>query len=311
MRIIRDYRDCPDALKGAVIAIGNFDGLHRGHERILDELLRQAHLAGRPAMMLSFEPHPRRFFAKDRPPVRIQPFSEKAAMLKARGLDVLLAQRFNTDFSRLSAPDFLQMVLHHGLRASQVITGKDFIFGYERSGNSALIAQYAQAQHAFAYKAIEPLANAGEGKFSTSKIREHLRQGEMAHIQAMLGRPYRWCRRVVHGDKRGREMAFPTANLIPPPVLLPRGGVYAVRAGWRDYSGLPAVANLGWRPTVDGQTRRLEVHLLDQRANLYGEKMTVDFYAHLRDEIPFESLDALKQQIEQDCKQAREVLEHG
>lgn len=312
MRIIRDYRHWPDSLKGGVVAIGNFDGLHRGHEAVLARVQAEATRRAVPAVVLCFEPHPRAFFQPESPRLRLMRFAQKAAALRTRGITALLAQRFDAAFAQLSAGAFIRDVLAEGLGAQAVITGEDFVFGRGRGGSAGTLRK-AAADGLFAYEAVAPVGNAGEGKFSSSKIREHLRQGELRHVAAMLGRPYAWCRRVVHGDKRGRLLGFPTANFIPPPVLLPRRGVYAVRGGWggRDGSnGVRAegVANLGWRPSVGGTRLLLEVHWFDVSADLYGSLQEVAFIEHLRDERRFDGPDALRAQLAADCKQARAIL---
>jgi riboflavin kinase/FMN adenylyltransferase len=304
MFVGREYGSWPEHLRGGVVAIGNFDGLHAGHFALLHRLKAAAKTLGVPAILLTFEPHPRRYFQAQAPDLRLMSFAEKARKLKAFGIDAILAQRFNAAFSGLSAETFIQDVLAGALKARKVLTGDDFIFGHQRGGNAVMLRNTKE----FDYDTIAPVGNAGEGKFSSSKIREHLRQGEMALAANILGRPYGWpARPVLHGDKRGRTIGFPTANLLPPRLLLPRHGVYAVRAHWGDTSA-QGVANLGQRPTVNGQRVQLEVHLFDRDEALYGQKMAVDFVAHLRDEQRFDGLDALKAQIAHDSARAREAL---
>ena len=308
MQIFRDYRHWPDALKGGVVVIGNFDGLHRGHIAVLEQAREKAKTLNAPFVVLTFEPHPRRLFQPDSPELRLMSFADKARTLKALGVDAILAQRFNRAFSQLDAPAFMQQVLVDALGAQSVLTGEDFIFGHQRSGHAESLMQFSKAQQAFSYLPISPVGNQDEGKFSSSKIREHLRQGEMRHVCAMLGRPYRWCRTVIHGDARGRTIGFPTANMLPPPLLLPRYGVYAVRGQWEGMAQAQGVANLGVRPSVDGERCLLEVHWFDVDADLYGQELCVEFIEHLRDEQHFDGIEALKDQIAQDCAQAKDAL---
>ncbi len=304
MFVGREYGAWPEHLRGSVVAIGNFDGLHAGHLALLKRLKAEASELGVPAIILTFEPHPRRYFQPQAPDFRLMTFAQKARQLSTFGVDAILAQRFNKPFSSLSAETFIEEVLVNSLKARKVLTGDDFIFGHNRGGNASLLRQAGS----FDYETIVPVGNVGEGKFSSSKIREHLRQGEMALAASMLGRPYRWSARpVLHGDKRGRTIGFPTANLLPPKLLLPRHGVYAVRARWGD-AHAEGVANLGSRPTVNGQRVQLEVHLFDRNEDLYGQKLAVDFVAHLRDEQRFDGLEALQAQIVIDSDRAREAL---
>lgn len=308
MQLWRDGALWPDALKGGVVAIGNFDGLHRGHHAIITRTCSEAKRLGAPAIMLTFEPHPRHYFQPSSLALRVQPFADKARMLKASGMNGLLALRFNEQLASLSAEDFIQTILIHTLGARRIITGEEFVFGHQRSGNAQLLQQYAQ-KGCFDYEAIAALGNAGEGKYSSSKIREHLRQGEMALAASLLGRPYSWSRPVVHGAKRGRELGFATANLRPPPVLLPRFGVYAVQCSWGARHSV-GVANLGIRPTIDGHASSplLEVHLLaNDIPDLYGQRLSVTFGDYLRGERRFDSLDALKAQIAIDVAQVKSL----
>ena len=307
MYIGREYRDWPAKLKGGIVAIGNFDGLHRGHQLIIEQLVQAAKEQQKPAIILSFEPHPRRLFQPDAPELRLLPFHRKAAMLRAMGVDGLLAQRFNRKFSQLDAQAFIEQVLVNGLAANRVITGEDFVFGHQRSGNAAILADYAEKTSAFTYQPIAPLGNEGEGKFSSSKIREHLRQGEMELASRMLGRPYDWEGRVITGDQRGRTIGFPTANIKAPPILLPRYGEYAMRGEWNGalHHG---VANFGVRPTYQVPKPQLEVHWFGVDEDLYGKTIRIEWLKHLRDEKRFDGLDALKAQIEKDKHLAQEFF---
>lgn len=309
MPLLRDYRRWPATLRGGAVAIGNFDGLHRGHLAVIERLLAVAKAKAVPAIILTFEPHPRHFFQPSQMPIRLQSFAEKARMLRALGIDALLAQRFDASFSQLSAEQFMQQVLMEGLGARHILTGEEFVFGHARIGNAALLSQKAKQSGAFSYEALAPIGNAGEGKFSSSKVREHLRHGEMALASALLGRPYAWTRRVVHGEKRGRMLGFPTANLLPPPLILPRFGVYAVRCDLADGRRLGGVANLGVRPSFGQHAPLCEVHLFSESPlMLYGQHLSIEFAHHLRDERRFENEQALRAQIAIDVAAAKQYV---
>lgn len=309
MYIIRDFFDVPAQLRGGVVAIGNFDGLHLGHMAVIDQMKQIAKATNGPTAIMTFEPHPRRYFNPNKQRSRVIPFHHKVRLLKAVGIDLVLAQRFNQSFSQLPAHDFVERVLIGALGARHVVTGDDFIFGYKRSGNVELLHDYAN-QGAFGYTAIEAVGE-GQNGYSSSIIRQHIAAGEVGRAAAILGRPYDWIGRVVHGDKRGRTIGFPTANMVPVPVLLPQFGVYAVRAQLYDVPNapmMPGVANLGTRPTVDGECPLLEVHLFDNEIDLYSKRLRVEFTSFIRPEQRFEGIDALQAQITQDCQNARKLL---
>lgn len=307
MTIYRDYRNVPPPARGAVVAIGNFDGVHRGHQAVIHHVTATAKRLGLPASVLTFEPHPRRFFAPGKPVIRLLPFHHKARLLQHAGIDHIYAQRFHRDFSALGAEEFVQKVLIDGLLVKHLITGEEFVFGAQRKGNAMLLREFA-ARGAFTYEAISPLMN-GPEKCSSTHVREHIARGEMDIAATMLGRPYHWIGRVIRGDARGRQIGFPTLNIQPPPVLMPRTGVYAVRCSlWGKPRLYDGVANLGTRPTFNGTGLRLEIHLLDQEIDWYGQRIGVDFLAHIRDEQRFDGVASLQTRITQDCGIARQIL---
>jgi riboflavin kinase/FMN adenylyltransferase len=305
MRLIRDFRDLPATLRAGVVAIGNFDGLHHGHDLVLRHLRDEADRRQAPAMVMSFEPSPRRFFTPDAPLLRILPLREKIRRLREDyRADVCLMQRFDAAFAGMTARAFIEQVLQDGLGVRHVITGEEFCFGRQRAGNVTMLEQWGRESGHFTTSAL-PLAGDGE-KYSSSRIREALRGGDMALAEKLLGRAYYWKRRVVHGDKRG--LGAPTANLLPPAVLKPRRGVYAVRAFTQDGAYYKGVANFGMQPSFGGTQERLEVHLFDFSGDLYGQELTVEWKAFLRDEQTFASTDALRAQIMRDVAAAKEVL---
>lgn len=308
MRIIREYQQFPTAQRGNVWVIGNFDGVHVGHQAVLKSAKQAAQQLGCGVMVMSFEPHPRHFFSPVKETLRVMPFHMKARQLQYEGVSWLLAQRFNAAFSQLTAQQFIEQVLIQTLGAAHVVTGEDFVFGHKRAGNRHLLDAVAKETKAFTYMALNRLTGQ-HSAISSSQLRQFIQAGDVAAAAAMLGRPYGWRGQVVHGAKRGRTIGFPTANLIPPPVLMPAFGVYAVKVSLEGSpTEISGVANLGVRPTVDGQTRRLEIHLFDTEIDLYGKRLHVDFISFIRPEIAFDGVDALRKQITADCQIARERL---
>lgn len=306
MWLSRHY-ELPSARQGAVIAIGNFDAVHRGHAEVLRHVTTQARALEAPAAILTFEPHPRRFFAPDNVQLRLIPFHHKARLLQAAGVDGLIAQRFNAGFANLSAEAFIDEVLVRGLGARHVITGEEFAFGKGRRGHAGML-EAAARRGRFRYEAVTPLI-AGEEKCSSTHIRAHVARGEMAEAADLLGYPYHWLGRVIRGDARGRALGYPTLNILPPTVLPPRRGVYAVRVQrFGEARSYDAVANLGYRPTFQGEQLRLEIHVLKTEIDWYDARICVEFHSHLRDEQPFEGVEALRSQIQQDCHQATAKL---
>lgn len=305
MRVIRDVASLAPHEQGAVVGIGNFDGVHLGHQRIIAQVVMQAKQRQCPAVILTFEPPPNQLFKPENGSQRIMSVRQKIQMLADLGIDWVIAQRFNRAFAALEAPEFIDAYLVQRLKAKAVITGSEFCFGAKRGGNAALLA----ASDAFEYEPVMPLMQQGDSKLSSSQIRSAIEQGDMQQVAQALGRPYRWSARVGHGDKRGRTIGFPTANLHPPRLLLPRFGVYAVRACVTGtHLWMPAVANMGVRPTFGRHTPLLEVHVLAHEMDLYGKRLEVEFINYLREEQRFDGIEALKSQLQRDCEQAQEVM---
>jgi riboflavin kinase/FMN adenylyltransferase len=320
MRLFRHYTPLPPDARGAVLALGNFDGVHLGHQAVIGAAGDIARTLGAPHGVLTFEPHPRHVFRPADPPFRLTPFRVKATQIEALGVDVMVTLHFDAEFARRSAEDFVQTVLRDGLGVRHILVGDDFVFGHGRKGTVALLTDMA-VSCGFAVTTVPPVAlpgtSAGAGAggigevVSSTRVREHLAAGRPTAAAALLGRPWEIDGRVEAGDQRGRTIGFPTANLALGEYLRPAGGVYAVRAGieeagrtsWHD-----AVANLGTRPTVGGTDLRLEVHLFDFAGDLYGRHLRVALVEHLRPEMKFPGLDALKAQIAADSARAREIL---
>ena len=297
--------------RGSVVAIGNFDGVHLGHQAVIGEARRLASALGAPCAVLTFEPHPRSFFRPDDPPFRLTPLRLKARALEALDIDLLFALRFDASFAAFSAERFVAEVLGEiDDAARHVVTGYDFVFGQGRAGNAVLLERLAK-EHGYAYTAVSPVASETGEIYSSTQIRAYLQQGRPAQAARLLGRPWEIEGRVEAGQQRGRTIGFPTANVRLADVLQPMRGVYAVRAGidrGADTEWFDGVANFGSRPTVDGKSVWLEIHLFDFDGDLYGRHLRVAFVEFLREEAKFPSFDALREQIARDGAAARALL---
>jgi riboflavin kinase/FMN adenylyltransferase len=303
--IVRTWRDLPEALRGATVALGNFDGVHRGHAH----LLRAAHAArpGARLAVLTFEPHPRELFRPEDPPFRLTLAPERADALAALGVQILYEIPFDRDFSLVSAEAFVDHVLHEGVGAAHLASGPDFAFGHRRGGDVATLTERAEAL-GIGLTIIPKLADA-QGPISSTRIRRLLQDGYPERAAADLGRPFAVRGPVTHGDKRGRTIGFPTANIPLGPHLEPARGVYAVHAILPDGAPVPGVANIGRRPTVnEGPESRVEAHLFDWEGDLYGQEVAIALHSFLRAERKFASFDELRNQIAADAAQALSVL---
>lgn len=302
MQIFRHYENLAPAARGATVAIGNFDGVHLGHQA----LLKHAKTLGAKLGVLAFEPHPQEFFRPTGERFRLTPFRAKARLLERFGVDVLYALHFDADFAALSADDFVTKVLAQGLGAKHVVVGQDFQFGKGRAGNIEFLQARGPA-HGFTVSTFDLVGAGPETKISSTRIREALREGKPEIAAKLLGHAWTVEGRVEQGDKRGRTIGFPTANVSLEGYLEPALGVYAVQvevAGKR-YNG---VANFGRRPTFDKKDVLLEVHIFDFAGDIYGQQIVVAFVAYLRPEMKFTGLDALKSQIAKDSERARAIL---
>src|SRR5580658_8543418 len=305
MRIFNDWRDLPADARGATVALGNFDGVHLGHATVL----RAAHAArpDAPLAVLTFEPHPREVFRPDDPPFRLTLSAERADALAALGCTLLYELSFNHVFSLMMADTFVSEVLHQGLGALHLTTGADFAFGHRRGGDAAYLAARAEAL-GMGVTQVPAMTDAG-GPLSSTRIRRALQDGYPERATAELGRPWAIRGEVAHGDKRGRTIGFPTANVALGRHLEPARGVYAVTVRLAEGTMHDGVANIGRRPTVnEGPESRLEVNLFDFSGDIYGTEITVALIAYIRPEIRFSGLDALKAQIAADAEEARRLL---
>jgi riboflavin kinase/FMN adenylyltransferase len=306
MELVRGLHNLRPGHRGCAATIGSFDGLHLGHQAVLEQLAEQA--AGRrlPATLVTFEPQPREYFMPDAAPPRLTRFREKLELLRHYGVDRVVCLRFNHYLASLTADAFIQTVLLDGLDVKYLVVGDDFRFGSERNGDFSLLVQAGQ-RHGFPVVNMHTVS-AGNGRVSSTRIRESLRAGDLAAAEALLGRPYRMSGRVAHGDKRGRTIGFPTANIFLHRAAVPVEGVFAVQLTGIDEQPLPGVANVGNRPTVDGTRSLLEVHLFDFDREIYGRHVQVGFLKKLRAERKFASFDKLKEQILLDAGHAREFF---
>jgi riboflavin kinase/FMN adenylyltransferase len=309
MQILRHYADVPAPLKGGVYALGNFDGVHLGHQQVIAEAARVAKELGAPLGVLVFEPHPKQFFFPDEPFFRLTPFRTKARFLEKLGVDILAALPFDADMSKKLAPDFVLDVLVNGLSAIHVVAGYDFRYGKGRGGDIAALS-YMGLMEGFGVSVVDEVRRDGEA-YSSTRIRELLAKGDPEGAARLLGRWWTVETHVRQGDQRGRTIGFPTANLALEDHVEPALGVYAVRIELEDgpHKGVyDGVANLGRRPTFDKQDVLLEVHIFDFAGDIYGSHAAISFIEFLRPEQKFSGLDALKDQIAKDSARARALL---
>ena len=306
MQVIRDWRILSPDLRGATVALGNFDGVHLGHAH----LLRTAHAAhpGAPLAVLTFEPHPREFFRPEDPPFRLTLAPERTALLESLGVQRLYELPFDHQLSQQGAETFIAGILQQGLGAAHLACGADFAFGHRRGGDAAFLAGRAEAL-GIGLTIVPKLADA-QGPISSTRIRRLLQDGYPERAAKDLGRPWSIRGPVTHGDKRGRTIGFPTANIPLGRHLEPARGVYAVMAALPGGTQVPGVANIGRRPTVnEGTESRVEAHLFDWSGDLYGQEVAIALLSYLRNERKFASFDELKRQIVADAAQARAMLD--
>lgn len=316
MKLIRGLHNLNPAwfTQGCVLTLGNFDGVHRGHQIMLQQLRDAGQARQLPTVLITFEPMPREYFSPNNAPARLSGWRDKLTHLAECGVDYVLMLRFDADFAMLSAADFVKNILCDQLNAKHMIIGDDYRFGRQRSGDVHVLRELGQ-QYAFSVSQAQTFTWADE-RVSSTRIRHALGAAQFDLAAQLLGRPFAVTGRVAHGAKRGRQLGFPTANVICPPAWrqrhAPLAGVFAVRV--QGMAQCPAgdsvfgCANLGLRPTVDGKQTSLEVHLLDFAGDLYGQHLRVIFLHKLRDEQAFTSLDELRQQIAQDIATTQQFL---
>lgn len=304
--VCRDGDPVPPTLRGAVAAIGNFDGVHRGHQSLIRAVEEEARRLGRASAVVTFDPHPRQFFAPDRPLFRLTPEPVKFHVLARLGLDGAFVRRFDGRLAATGATSFVEDLLIRDLGLGGVVVGDGFRFGRGREGTAALLRDLA-GRHGLACKVITPVSD-GDDPVSSSAIRAALGEGDVEPANVLLG--YRWFvqGRVRHGDKRGRTLGYPTANLALDPACGLRHGIYAVRAAIAPGDVRGGVASFGRRPTFDNGAPLLEVYLFDFAGDLYGHEIEVEFVAWIRGEERFESAEALIARMDEDSRIARQRL---
>jgi riboflavin kinase/FMN adenylyltransferase len=308
MSIVRlDAREqMPAAWRGGIIALGNFDGFHRGHQAVAGAAIARARAEGRPAIVATFDPHPVRFFAPDAAPFRLTTLDQREELFAAAGADAMLVFAFDAQLAATSAEDFVGELLVRRLGAAGVITGEDFTFGKGRRGNVSVLAGLAAASGMQAY-AVSAVAQDGE-VVSSSRIRDALKEGHCEEAARLLTRPFAIRGVVQPGDKLGRTIGFPTANLPLGSYLRPRYGIYAVTGHLPDGRTVKGAANLGVRPQFEPPKELLEPHFFDFDEDLYGQEIEVALHHFLRGEAKYATLDELTAQIARDCAAARELL---
>ncbi|MDU9390452.1 bifunctional riboflavin kinase/FAD synthetase [Pseudomonas sp. zfem002] len=303
MQLVRGLQNLRPRHRGCVATIGNFDGVHRGHQAILARLRERAAELGVPSCVVIFEPQPREYFAPQSAPARLARLRDKVALLAAEGVDRVLCLAFNQRLSKLSADEFVETILVDGLGVKHLEVGDDFRFGCDRLGDFVFL-QNAGQRHGFTVEAAQTVELDGL-RVSSTQVRDALAAADFALAERLLGRPFRIRGRVLHGQKLARQLGTPTANVQLKRRRVPLSGVYLVSAQV-DGKVWPGVANIGVRPTVAGDgSAHLEVHLLDFAGDLYGRRLTVEFHHKLRDEQRFASLEALKSAIDADIAAAR------
>ena len=303
-----DHRQAvPEALRGGVVALGNFDGFHLGHQAVVREAVEWARSERRPAIVATFDPHPVRHFAPHVPPFRLTTLGQREELFAAAGADAMLVFHFDGALAQTTAEDFVVGLLGERIGAAGVVTGEDFTFGRGRTGNVALLRE-AGARAGIAARAVGPVLDGGR-PVSSSRIRDALKAGECEEAARLLTRPFVIRGTVIHGDKRGRAIGYPTANMELGAYLRPRFGIYAVTGR---VPGCPApllgAASLGIRPMFDPPKELLEPHFFDFADDLYGQEIDVELRHFLRPEMKFDMLEALKAQMAEDCEQARKLL---
>ena len=303
-----DHREAmPESLRGAVIALGNFDGFHKGHQAVAREAIEWARAEGRPAIIATFDPHPVRLFKPEVPPFRLTTLEQRQELYLAAGATAMLVFHFDAELAGTSAEDFVHDLLGRRLGVVGVVTGEDFTFGKGRAGNRARLEELGR-EAGIAARAVPAVMDGGE-PVSSSRVREALREGDPQEAARLLTRPFAIRGVVEHGDKRGRAIGYPTANLAIESYLRPKFGVYAVTGRvLATGQALQGAANIGVRPQFEPPRELLEPHFFDFAGDLYGQEIEVAFHHFLRPEATFDSLDSLVAQIDSDCTEARRLL---
>jgi riboflavin kinase/FMN adenylyltransferase len=305
--IVTDWRDLPDRLRGAAVAIGAFDGVHRGHQAVIAQARAAADRLGVPLAVVSFDPHPRRWFQPEAAPFRLMTPAQMARAMAPLGVDRLHLLPFDATMAAMTDEAFVEQVLVEGLGIRHAAVGFDFSYGKGRTGSAEGLRRQGEAL-GFGVTVVDRIDDGDGLKLSSSGVREALKAGDMPRAAAILGRPFAIEGEVIHGDKRGRTIGVPTANVSMADYMRPAYGVYATRTHLPDGRVIDGVANLGVRPMFEIDQPLLEVWLLDFDGDLYGQTIETELVAYLRGEMAFDGLDALKVQIGRDADAAREAL---
>jgi riboflavin kinase/FMN adenylyltransferase len=306
MERFRGDAPLPPKFRGGVIALGNFDGFHLGHQAVVGRAVARARAEGRPAIVTIFDPHPIAYFRPDLPPFRLTSIAQRERLFVAAGVDAMIVLNFNAPLAALTPEAFVADLLQARFDAGAVVTGFDFTFGRSRSGTTAFLAEAGRAR-GFATEAVAPVSD-GEGPISSTRIRRAIAAGQCEVATALLSRPFAIEGRVIHGDKVGRTIGYPTANLLLGDYLRPRYGIYAIRAQLDDGRMIDGAANVGIRPSFDPPKELLETYLFDFSESLYDRVIEVELVSYIRPEAKFADLDALVRQMDADCEEARRRL---
>jgi len=304
LRVVHGWRGLEPELRGASVALGNFDGVHCGHREVIALAAKAAGRLSVPFGVISFEPHPRRWFHPEAEPFRLMSLDQQARALEGFGADIFYVLPFDAEMANLSDEAFARQVLAEGLGARHVAAGFDVTFGRGRSGGPEQLKAYGE-KYGFEVSIAPAVTDCRGGKCSSTEIRQALRDGRPKRGAELLGRPFSIEGVVVHGDHLGRTLGFPTANVALGDYVRPAFGIYAARTRLPDGREIPGVAYVGRRPTVNGVDERLEVHLFDFDEDLYGQTLETDLIGFIRGDQRFEGLEALKEQIARDCAAAR------
>ena len=297
----------PERLRGGIVALGNFDGFHLGHQAVVRRAVTRARGEGVPALVATFDPHPLRFFRPETPFFRLTTLGQRERLVRAAGAEELLVFNFDAAFAAVSSTDFVTDWLVRQLGVAGVVTGADFTFGKSRGGDTAQLKLLGRSNH-FSVDTVPPVADEAGQAISSTRIREALRAGDCETATRLLTRPFAIEGVVEHGDKRGRTIGYPTANLSLANYLRPRFGIYAVRGRLPDGRVLDGAANLGIRPTFEPPKELLEAYFFDFEGDLYGQTIEVELVSFIRDEARFDDLGALVRQMDLDCAEARRRL---
>jgi riboflavin kinase/FMN adenylyltransferase len=309
MELIRGLHNLRPGHRGCVATIGNFDGVHLGHQAVIGQLAEKADTLCLPAVVITFEPQPMEYFAPEKAPSRLTRFREKLQALKRYAVNRVLCLPFNRKLANLSYKDFIRQVLVDGLEVKYLVVGDDFRFGKNREGHFEHLVE-AGKEHGFQVVNMHTFAIDDE-RVSSTRIRHALERGDMEQAEQLLGRDYRMSGRVAHGEKLGRELGFPTANIHIHRKVSPLQGIFAVEVYGLEEEPLQGVASIGIRPTVGGTKVILEVYLFDFNQDIYGRHLQVSFLHKIRDEEHFESLEILKEKIAEDVVKAKEFFKNS